>query len=239
MKTFLTAYWRHLVNLTYQVEAERLQPHVPAGLELDFWQGRAHVSLLAFEFLQTKVKGLKIPFHANFPEINLRFYVRRHRQRGVVFLREFVPKYCIALAANRLYNESYGVAPMRCETRLFDDRLHLRHLLVKNNENFNIDIQTEIISFVPAEASIEHHFKEHALGFGRTRAGNTLYYRVEHPVWEIFPVKEYHLHLDFGKLYGEAWAFLNGQQPICVLVAKGSAIKVYHPQKLENLDHES
>ena len=166
MTPFLTADWRHLINLTYPVAREHLLPHVPAGLELDLWQERPHVSLVAFEFLRTKIHGVKIPLHVNFPEINLRFYVRRGERRGVVFLRE-----------------------------------------------------------------MEHFFKEHEFGYGRDRAGNTLCYRVEHPVWEVFPVTEYRLQWDFGKLYGPAWEFLNTQQPVCVLVAKGSADKVIHPQQ--------
>ena len=81
---------------------------------------------------------------------------------------------------------------------------------------------------------MEHYFKEHDVGFGKDKFGNTLFYRVEHPVWEIYPLREYKLNLDFGLLYGTRWSFLNDQQPLCTLLAKGSFVKVFHPKKFEN-----
>jgi uncharacterized protein YqjF (DUF2071 family) len=93
MKVFLSAEWRNLVNLTYGVPPDLLAPHVPPGLELDIFQGMAHVSFVAFDFLDTRVKGIHVPDHVNFPEVNLRFYVNYKGRRGVVFIREYVPKF--------------------------------------------------------------------------------------------------------------------------------------------------
>ena len=97
--SFLTAEWRKLAVVNYMVEPEILQPFVPAGTELDFWQERCYVSLIGFRFENTKVLGMKIPWHVNFEEVNLRFYVRRKAtdgwRRGVVFIKEIVPKAAI------------------------------------------------------------------------------------------------------------------------------------------------
>ena len=112
MKPFLTAEWRRLILLTYAVDPSLLLPHLPDGLELDMRDGRAFVSFVAFDFLHTKVKGIPFPFHTNFPEINLRFYVRHGETRGVCFLKELVPRRMIALVANKVYNEPYEYTPM-------------------------------------------------------------------------------------------------------------------------------
>ena len=100
---FLTAEWRKLVMLNYLVEPELLYPYVPYGTELDYWNGKLHVSLVGFMFLNTKVLGLPIPFHRNFEEMNLRFYVRCKQdgewRRGVVFIKEIVPKFMISFVA--------------------------------------------------------------------------------------------------------------------------------------------
>ena len=77
---FLSAQWRQLAMLNYSVDPAMLAPFVPAGTELDSWGGTTYVSVVGFMFLKTRVLGLAIPFHCNFPEVNLRFYVRR---RGV------------------------------------------------------------------------------------------------------------------------------------------------------------
>ena len=115
-RVFLTAEWRNLAMLNYEIEPAVLQPFVPVGTELDSWQGRTYVSLVGFQFLQTCVCGVPIPFHRDFEEVNLRFYVRRKAsegwRRGVVFIKEIVPRAAIAFVANKFYNEPYVALPM-------------------------------------------------------------------------------------------------------------------------------
>ena len=111
-RPFLTASWTDLVILNYEVPPAVVLPLVPRGTELDIWQGQALVSLVGFLFTDTRVRGLAIPWHRHFEEVNLRFYVRRRvasapDRRAVVFVRELVPRYAIAAIARFLYNEPY------------------------------------------------------------------------------------------------------------------------------------
>ena len=76
-KVFLTAEWRYLAMLNYEIEPAVLAPFVPQGTELDSFDGKTFVSIVAFLFLDTRIGGIPIPFHRNFEEVNLRFYVRR------------------------------------------------------------------------------------------------------------------------------------------------------------------
>ena len=117
-RPFLTARWTDLVILNYEVPPAVVLPLVPRGTELDIWQGQALVSLVGFLFTDTRVRGLAIPGHRHFEEVNLRFYVRRRvasapDRRAVVFVRELVPRYAIAAIARFLYNEPYLSIPMR------------------------------------------------------------------------------------------------------------------------------
>src|SRR4051794_21434553 len=120
-RVFLTAEWRYLAMLNYEIDPQVLLPRVPRGTELDLWQGRALVSMVGFRFLDTRVRGLSFPFHRDFDEVNLRFYVRRHpsdgARRGVVFIKEIVPRHAIAYIARALYNENYVCLPMRSELK--------------------------------------------------------------------------------------------------------------------------
>src|SRR5881227_2253174 len=114
---FLTADWRYLAMLNYEVDRSVLAPHLPKGTELDDWNGRHYLSLVAFLFLDTHVLGVPALFHQNFEEVNLRFYVRRRLgseiRRGVVFIREMVPLRLIAEAARFTYNEPYRTVPIQ------------------------------------------------------------------------------------------------------------------------------
>jgi uncharacterized protein len=113
---FLTAEWRHLAMLNFVIDPATIEPFVPQGTELDAWQGKTFVSLVAFLFLNTRVLGIAVPFHRNFEEVNLRLYVRRKVEgswrRGVVFVKEVVPRRAIAWTARALYGENYVAAPM-------------------------------------------------------------------------------------------------------------------------------
>src|SRR6185503_10721641 len=111
------AGWRKLVMANYAVDPSALAPYLPYKTEIDLWQGTCYVSLVGFMFVDTAVMGVKIPFHVNFEEVNLRFYVRYRDQgewkRGVVFIKEIVPRAALAFVANTLYNENYETMPMR------------------------------------------------------------------------------------------------------------------------------
>src|SRR5882724_9277158 len=124
-RRFLTAEWRSLAMLNFEIDGAVLRPHVPRGTELDSFGGVVYASLVGFLFLKTRVLGAAIPGHQNFEEVNLRFYVRRKEpggwRRGVVFLKEIVPKRAIAVLARGLYNENYAARPMA--HRLEGDRV--------------------------------------------------------------------------------------------------------------------
>lgn len=234
MKVFLTADWRNLINLTYRVPAEKLQPLLPKGVELDLYEGHAHLSLVAFDFVNTRVKGVKIPFHVDFPEINLRYYVRAGSHRGVVFIKELVPKHCIAFVAQRFYNEPYASFPMESHHQEQPDgTLSSHHSLWVESHEYQIDTKASAVLRTPSADSAEHFFKEHDLGFGIDKHGETLCYEVEHPIWEIRDLLHVDLQFDFGKVYGEEWAFLTEQEPHFQMLAVGSPIKVFHPLTLE------
>jgi uncharacterized protein len=113
---FLRAEWRHVAILNYGVDRAALAGLVPRGTELDEWKGRTYLSVVGFLFRNTRVLGLPIPFHRNFEEVNLRFYVRRRTadgwRRAVVFVKEIVPRAAVAVVARALYNENYVALPM-------------------------------------------------------------------------------------------------------------------------------
>src|SRR5229473_2672893 len=120
-RPFMTAEWVNLGIVTYSVPPRLLASHVPAGLELDVRDGQAFVSLVAFNFRETRVLGVPWPGYRDFPELNLRYYVRRGPERGVVFLREFVGLHLVSWIARNVYNENYRVAPISSTTHETSD----------------------------------------------------------------------------------------------------------------------
>lgn len=225
-RPFLTAAWRRLILAQYPVSPDQLAPVMPRGCEPDLWEGRAYVSLVAFEFLDCRVFGARWPGHVNFPEVNLRFYVRRGDQRGVSFVREYVPRRAIELIARVAYNEPYTRARMRAEVDPNAQGLTIRHTLRKRGGESVIEAKVGEVEGVPGPGTLGDHFINQEWGFGRTRRGGASVYRVVHPPWEVYRVRSHDLRIDGAGLYGPEWAWLRDTEPDSVVVAKGSEVTV-------------
>lgn len=228
-KTFLQAEWRKLAMANYAVKPELLLPFVPAKTELDFWNNTCYVSLVGFMFLNTRVLGIQVPFHVNFEEVNLRFYVRYQEagewKRGVVFIKEIVPRAALTFVANTLYGEHYETLPMQHTWKTEADRLLINYRWKKSAwHTFSVEADPNA---VPLEAGSEAEFiTEHYWGYTKINAHKTSEYQVEHPRWEIYPTRNYAIDVDFGKVYGSEFSFLSTEKPVSVFLAEGSEIKV-------------
>jgi len=225
---FLKAEWRKLAIINYEIDTDVLLPYLPKGTELDFYKGRCYVSLVGFMFLNTKLLGLPIPFHRNFEEVNLRFYVKKQEKRvwkrGVVFIKEIVPKPALSLVANSIYKENYHTMPMKNQIHESGDELLIRYSW-KDKSWHSIQIMAESTA-KPMEENSEFEFiTEHYFGFTK-KENTTSEYEVCHPKWDCYTVKDHHLEIDFQKIYGSDFTFLNHQKPVSVMLAEGSEIQV-------------
>ncbi len=231
-KAFLTAAWRNLILANYAVPEEVLQPYLPPGVELDRWRGKCYASLVAFQFLETKVLGIGWPTFKNFPEWNLRIYVRRGEQRGVVFVREWVPQRFVAWVARTIYNEPYRAAPMAMNVEQTTESLTASYTVTTRKRVHTLAVTGSKPALLPQADSAEHFFKEHSWGFGKNRKGELLRYEVNHPGWDVYPVRDFRADLDWGELYGDERKTMNGREPDSVVLAAGSAVSVYPHGKL-------
>ncbi len=226
-RTFLTAQWRNLILANFSVPEELLRPLVPPGCELDRRDGACWASLVGFQFLDTRVLGIGWPGFRNFPEWNLRFYVSHQGQRGVCFVREFVPQWTVATMARVLYNEPYRAARMSMAVTDAPDALTANYTVKWAKRVHSLRAVGPKPAVRPAPDSLEHWFKEHSWGFGTSRRGRLIRYEVNHPEWDVYPVREFAHDVDWATMYGPEWAPMNGTQPASVVLAVGSAISVY------------
>lgn len=230
-KPFLTAEWRKLVLANYEIDASVLSPYVPYGTELDYWKDKCYVSLVGFMFVNTKVKGLKVPGHINFEEVNLRFYVKRTTntgevKRGVVFIKEIVPKPIITFVANTLFKEHYETMPMKHYWFENDKSRKVEYYWYTNNRENSICVEADLLANEIQPDSKEFFITEHYWGYSKGKGNTTNEYEVKHPSWKVYPVKKAAINVDFGLTYGSEFEFLNGQAPASVMLAEGSEISV-------------
>jgi len=229
VQPFLTANWRYLAMLNFVVDPRILTPFVPPGTEIDYENGETFLSIVGFLFLDTRLLGLPIPLHRNFEEVNLRLYVRKRSagtwRRGVVFIRELVPRRAIALVARAFYGERYVALPMR--HAIIDDGVHVSAEYSwrrgKKWESLEVSATGEL-QLIPAGSHAEF-ITEHYWGYTCAGTGCSEY-RVEHPRWKVRNAATSALRADVATLYGEQFAETLARPPRSAFIAQGSAITI-------------
>ena len=221
----------------YEVDPAILEPLVPRGTELDLWSETCLVSLVGFQFLDTRLLGVPVPFHRNFEEVNLRFYVKRwvgdEVRRGVVFVKEIVPRRALAWVANAVYNEAYVALPMDHEDRMSHSPATLRYRWQHQGRWDHLHVTVEGDPYQADDASEEAFITEHYWGYTAQRDGSTLEYQVEHPRWNVWQAQDQELVCDVAALYGPAFApFLSGPPRSC-FVADGSEVVVRRGRRVD------
>ena len=233
---FLTAEWRKLVMAQYEVAPEVLAPYLPRGLEIDLYQGKCYVSLVAFLFDNVRVKGFGVPGHRSFEEINLRFYVRRREadgsvKRGVVFVREFVPRRAIVWVAKRFYEEPYVALPISHKFGAKKDLVFARYAWKMGGRVHSLEAAGHVPAQEIVTGSVEEFITEHYWGYAKRSGGRAGawagVYQVEHPRWQTYRLESYHVDVDFERLYGREFGFLNDVRESSVLLAEGSEVTVH------------
>lgn len=226
---FLTAKWQHLLFANYKIQPTVLEPFLPRGTKLDSFKGSFFISLVAFMFNRTRILGLPIPYHINFEEVNLRFYVCPQvdlSKRGVTFIKEIVPRSVIPFVANNLFNENY-IALRMSHT---NSGAYHKYTFGDTNQNlFSGEVANELKP--PEEGSIDEFITEHYWGYSKGKNG-TLEYKVQHPIWKCCQLKDFQIEIDYASIYGNEFSFLTKQKPYNVLYAEGSAVSVSFPKRV-------
>jgi len=226
---FLTAEWNNLLMLNYAVDASLLQRFVPAGTKLDLFEGRTYLSLVGFEFNRSRIFGFTAPFHQAFEEVNLRFYVRRSSKRGVVFIRELVPRYAVAAVARFAFKENYSCVPMshRIEARTEGDVVEAEYAWGSGLDRCLMRIETEGASFLPPDGSASQFITEHYWGYAAQPGGGCLEYEVQHARWRVRKAKRAGFSGNAALLYGAEIAETLMRNPDSAFLAEGSPVTVF------------
>jgi uncharacterized protein YqjF (DUF2071 family) len=230
MKTFLKAKWQNLIMANYEVDPGILEPYLPKGVELDYFNGKTYVSLVGFLFKDTRIFNVPIPKMGTFEEVNLRFYVTRKvgtiQKRGVVFINETVPSKLVALVANTLYKEHYTAVPTKHKFFLEEGEKHIDYEWKVNSAWNSMHVRATTEEFEMQKDSFEEFIFEHYYGYSKLSESKSSEYRIAHPSWKINTVKSYQIQCDFAAFYGKSFESLKHSKPYAVFLAEGSDVRV-------------
>jgi uncharacterized protein YqjF (DUF2071 family) len=238
-KPFLTAAWRDLLMLNFEIDAAVLEPYLPRGVEVDLHEGRALMSMVAFVFERPRLYGIPAPLSARIPEINLRFYVRRHVdgqwRPGIVFIKEIAPWRALpmAMVANHWYHEHYHLMPVRHQLRTLDEhddaRQHI-HYAWKYRGHWNrLAATASGTPHRPVPGSDEAFILDHWFAYTRQPDGSCIERQVDHPLWNLQAVDldSLQFRADVSSLYGAQFVDALSQSPTTAFFSSGSAVGVF------------
>lgn len=243
-RPFLTARWTDLLVLNFMVPADLIARLAPAGTEPDLHDGRAYISIVGFQFKKVRVLGIPIPGHTRFDEINLRYYVKRvvngETRRGVIFVREIVPRRAVSFVANRLYYENYITRPMRHAINVAGSELGAGDTLgyswnsgSRTSAHWNrLAARVATPLALPQPGSLDEFIIEHYWGYSRGRDGRAHEYRVAHPPWRVAAADRITWDCDLAATYDVPFAEYLAVPPASALVAEGSAIEVFRGRRV-------
>ena len=237
-QAFITGEWKDLLMINYAVDPELLRKYVPYGTEINLYRGKCYLTMTAFLFSNLKIKGLKVPFHQNFLEINLRFYVREQlnpTKHGVVFIKEIISKPFISVFANMLYKENYEVKPTMYKYDEQNGQLEIEYYWKHNMWNYLRAKAETKLSIPPSNNSLEQFIIQQPWGFTKSDFDKTHYYKVSHPTWQLYPLKDHSIIVDFSKVFGREFGFLRYEKPSLVFLAAGSDVEMHFRKELNTI----
>lgn len=214
----------------YAIDPEILQPYLPKGTELDFFEGKTYVSLVGFMFKNTKIFGIPAIGLGTFEEVNLRFYVTRKegniKKRGVVFINETIPNKIVAWVANWLYKEHYIAIPTKHKWEISSENKQISYSWKMNNNWNTISVNASKSKHSMKKKSMEEFIFEHYFGYTKVSETETIEYKINHPSWQVNLIITSEINCNFEEMYGNDFGFLSTKKPDSIMLAEGSDISV-------------
>jgi uncharacterized protein len=227
---YLSAEWRKILLINYVVDPEILLPYLPPRTEFDLYEGKCLVSLAGFVFQNLKFLEIPIPYHQKFEEFNLRFYVvyKQNGQilRGVVFIREYVPKRFFKVLANAFAHEKYECYSMKHSIEEQDDLMVSYSFKVKENWN-SVSAAAKTNPIIIEPGSLEDFIAEHYYGYNKWTSKVTLEYQLGHPRWSFYPLKSFSVDCRFEDYYPQEFLPFLYREAHSAQLIEGSAVRLY------------
>lgn len=178
--------WEELCFLHWRVDEAALRALVPAGLELETFDGAAWLGITPLRLTGFRLRGTPpLPRLSSFPELNVRTYVARDGKPGIWFFSLDTPSRFAVEAARRLYRLPFRQARLTLERRggfLQVDSSRDGAVLSGRYRPAG-----EVAP--PAPGSLEHFLAERYCLYAAGSGGELYRVEIHHPPWPLQPAE--------------------------------------------------
>jgi uncharacterized protein len=179
--------WHDLLFAHWPVPEAVLWPHVPEGLEVDTYKGQAWLALVPFLMRGVRLRNTPtVPGTSEFPELNLRTYVKRGGKPGVWFFSLDAANSLAVAVARAWFHLPYYRSRMRCEESA--------GWIEYESERIHRGVDAAIFrgryrgigeAFRAKAGSLEHFLTERYCLYSATPKGQLLRGEIHHPPWDL------------------------------------------------------
>ena len=177
--------WHHLLFAHWRLDADSLRGHIPAGLELDTYQGEAWLGIVPFHMTNVAPRGVPaLPWVSAFPELNVRTYVRLEGKPGVYFFSLDATNPLAVWGAWTLFHLPYFTASMTVS--VVDD--HVRYASRRRSgesARFVAEYWPCAEPQAPAPGSLEAFLTERYCLYAADSASRLHRLEIHHPPWPL------------------------------------------------------
>ncbi|HLO01794.1 MAG TPA: DUF2071 domain-containing protein [Symbiobacteriaceae bacterium] len=175
--------WLNLLFAHWPVDPAVIRPLIPAGLELDLWEGKAWIGVVPFEMRGIAHRsGLPILGASAFPELNVRTYVVRDGVKGVWFFSLDAGSRLAVWGARRFFHLPYFKARFAVKT----ERDGLAYRMERGEKaRFSGKYRPQGPSFKARPGTLAQFLTERYCLYAADKAGGLYRGEIAHEPWTL------------------------------------------------------
>ena len=186
-RAVMVQQWQDLAYIHWRYPIEEIQALLPAGIEVDSFDGSAWVGLIPFSMRNIGLPRMPaVPYFGSFPEVNVRTYVRRNGIPGVWFFSLDVNRFLPALVARVSYFLPYcwGKASNKRTDTTLETEVR-RHWPSRASSSIRVSIGDPIESPDELSVFLSARWGLYSRGIGK----GVRYAPVDHETWPLWTAK--------------------------------------------------
>lgn len=219
-KWLLNQQWLNLLFVHWEIDAAFLRSLIPQPLEVDKFEDKAWLAIVPFDMKAVTLRNIPpLAPLSNFPEINVRTYVKYQDKPGVWFFSLDVPKLIPVWIARSCFHLPYRYAQV--EFTESDNQIAYSHEY--QSEQFQANYRG-LENLDAKKATFEHWATERYCLYCQNKRGRLIRTEVQHPKW---PLQKAELTIKKNSLISP---FPIGTQHPSVLFSKKLDVVAYPPK---------
>jgi uncharacterized protein YqjF (DUF2071 family) len=184
----MTQTWHDLLFAHWPVDARTLRDRVPPAFELDLFDGTCWLGIVAFRMTNVAPRGVpSMPWIAEFPEVNVRTYVRVGDRPGVYFFSLDAASTMAVKTARALLNLPYFAATMTVAARGGMIEYHSRRQSGSPAAGLKATYRASGDRWKPQPGSLDYFLTERYCLYNEDRSHRPYRLDIHHPPWPLQP----------------------------------------------------